>query len=141
MASQMFLNDPPRVDPDRVIRFASSCALSVVPVWFGFQRMSDPGMTVWKRMAMETFILGPVYLSSVLFWTKLIESPNTPLHAFDNSRQNFLALYWDAIRVVPVYNAFTHFVVAPHMRGYALSGFQFVWNMYVSWFVQDSLVR
>jgi len=49
-----------------------------------------------------------------------------------------LGLYLDALKVVPAYNAFTYFAVAPHMRGYALTGFQFCWNIYVSWYVDNA---
>ena len=144
MASQLFLSSPATVDPDRAIRFSSAGALSVMPVWFAwskfFQNPIMDARSMVKRVAIEAVLLGPLYLSSVLFWSGTFRSGNV-IDGLRTAKQSAFSLYIDALKVVPAYNAFTYFAIAPHMRGYALTVFQFMWNIYVSWFVNDASNR
>ena len=87
-----------------------------------------------RRIALEALLLGPLYLSSLLWWNTTLKTQN-PLDGLRSIKDSGFELYLDALKVVPAYNAFTYFAVAPHMRGYALMGFQLLWNVYVSWFV------
>ncbi len=142
ITSQMFLNTPISVDPDRAVRFSLSGSLSVIPVWFGWntlvsQHLTGGALGLAKRIALEAFIFGPLYLSSILFWNTTMKSQNPKL-GFSSIPDSFLPLYLDALKIVPAYNAFTYFAIAPHVRSYALTGFQFLWNIYVSWYVDDA---
>lgn len=139
-ASQLFLSSPSRVDPERSVRFALSGSLSVVPVWFGWNLLLANQESVLRRIMLEALLFGPLYLSSLLCWSGTIAT-RSPVEGFRVVKQSALSLYWDALKVVPLYNALVWFVVAPHMRGYALSGCQFFWNIYVSWFVDNALGR
>lgn len=136
--SQLFLSSPPRVDPDQTVRFASCCSMSVVPVWFGYNRFVGTDTSILARIGIETFVLGPMYLGSLL-WTNGVIATRDVMEGSRIVRREFLSLYWDAVRVVPVYSGLIYFAVAPHMRGYALTACQFGWNMYVSWFVSDTV--
>ena len=142
MTSQLFLNTPVSVDPDRVIRFSLSGSFSLIPIWFGWNslvssHLSNGPVGLAKRIAMEAFLFGPLYLSSLLFWTTTIKSQN-PVQGLQSIPHSLLPLYLDALKIVPAYNAFTYFAVAPHMRGYALTGFQYLWNIYVAWYVDNA---
>ena len=141
VSSQLFLSTPARVDPDRAVRFSSAGALSVVPVWFAWnQLLGSPVLdakSLARRILVEACLLGPLYLSSLLWWSATLKSGNL-LDGFQVVKKSAFSLYLDALKIVPTYNAITYFAVAPHMRGYALTFFQFFWNMYVSWFVDDA---
>lgn len=142
VTSQLFLNTPVSVDPDRVIRFSLSGSFSLIPIWFGWNslvssHLSNGPVGLAKRIAMEAFLFGPLYLSSLLFWTTTIKSQN-PVQGLQSIPHSLLPLYLDALKIVPAYNAFTYFAVAPHMRGYALTGFQYLWNIYVAWYVDNA---
>jgi hypothetical protein len=138
VTSQLFLKSPAFIDPDRTIRYSLSGSLSVVPVWFGWNQLLNGPLNstqgLLKRIFMEAFLLGPLYLSSVIWWNTALRTHNM-VDGIRAMKESFLDLYIDALKVVPAYNAFTYFAIAPHMRGYALTGFQFLWNIYVSWFV------
>lgn len=129
-ASQVFFADP--LNPERSVRFALSGSLAVVPVLLA-NTVLPPTSTV-QRIALEACVFGPMYLSSLLCWNAALAGKN-PLNTV---QKRFIPLYWDALRVVPVYNAVVWFAIAPHMRGYALTGCQFFWNIYVAWFVDKS---
>ena len=141
VTSQLFLSTPARVDPDRSVRFSAAGALSVIPVWFGWTKLFNAPIldlkSLLRRIAGEAFILGPLYLSSMLWWNSTLRT-NDPVEAFTVVRTSAFSLYLDALKVVPAYNAFTYFAIAPHMRGYSLTFFQFMWNIYVSWFVNEA---
>jgi hypothetical protein len=141
VVSQLFLSSPPSVDPDRAVRFSSAGALSMIPVWFGWSRLlSGPigdAKSLLRRIGLEAFVFGPLYLSSLLWWSATIKTGDM-IQGFDTIRRSAFSLYLDALKVVPGYNAFTYFAIAPHMRGYALTFFQFGWNIYVSWFVNEA---
>lgn len=138
VTSQLFLNTPAVVDPDRTIRFSLAGSLSVVPVWFAWSKLIGVPLSdlqsLAKRVAMEAFLLGPLYLCSLLWWSATLRTQN-PVEGMKSIRNSAFELYLDALKVVPAYNALTYFAIAPHMRGYALTGFQFLWNIYVSWYV------
>lgn len=140
VASQLFLQTPSAVDPDRVVRFSLAGSLSVVPVWYGWNKLLSGPLTdsisMIRRIAMEALLLGPLYLSSVLWWNTTLRTQD-PVDGLKAIRESAFELYLDALKVVPAYNALTYFAVAPHMRGYVLTGFQFLWNIYVAWFVND----
>lgn len=144
MASQLFLSSPSTVDPDRAVRFAASGTVSVIPVFFGWSKLLSGPVTdaasMVKRIAFEALLLGPLYLSSLLWWNTSLKTSN-PIDGFKTIQQSAFPLYLDALKVVPAYNAFTYFAIAPHMRGYALTTFQFCWNIYVAWFVDDASSR
>lgn len=144
VTSQLFLSSPARVDAERAVRFSSAGALSVIPVWFGWnQLLGSPVLdakSLLRRIAVEAFLLGPLYLSSLLWWSATIKSGDV-MNGFSAVKNSAFSLYCDALKVVPVYNAVTYFAVAPHMRGYALTFSQFFWNVYVSWFVDDACKR
>ncbi len=145
VTSQLFLNSPVSVDPDRSIRFSLAGSFSVIPIYFGWNSLVSPYLSsgaagLAKRIALEAFFFGPLYLSSVLFWTTWMKSQNF-LSGLQSIRSSFLHLYLDALKVVPAYNAFTYFAIAPHVRGYALTGFQFLWNIYVAWYVDDAATK
>lgn len=141
MVSQLFLSSPVKVDPDRAVRFSLAGALSVMPVWFAwskfFQNPIVDARSMVNRIAIEAVVLGPLYLSSLLFWSGTLRSGNI-VDGLRTVKQSAFALYMDALKVVPAYYAFTYFAIAPHMRGYALTAFQFIWNIYVSWFVNEA---
>lgn len=142
VTSQLFLSDPTSLDPDRSVRFSSAGALSVIPIWFGWSRLLATGSIVdakslLRRISLEAFLFGPLYLSSLLWWSGALKSGNM-VEGFHTVRRSAFSLYLDALKVVPAYNAFTYFAIAPHMRGYALTFFQFGWNIYVSWFVNQA---
>lgn len=138
ITSQLFLKTPAVVDPDRSIRFSLAGSLSVVPVWFAWSNLigvpSSDLKSLAKRVAMEALFLGPLYLCSLLWWATTLKTQN-PVEGMTSIRDSAFGLYLDALKVVPAYNALTYFAIAPHMRGYALTGFQFLWNIYVSWYV------
>jgi hypothetical protein len=143
-SSQLFLTTPATVDPDRTIRFSLSGALSIVPVWFGWNallnRPVDSAAALVRRVGLEALLFGPAYLISVLWWNGLLDRGNWQ-EGLRAIREGAVGLYIDALKVVPAYNAVVYFVFAPHMRGYGLMGFQFLWNIYVSWFVQNSITK
>ena len=142
--SQLFLSSPATIDPDRTVRFAASGSLSVIPVFFAWGRLLSTPLTdaasMVRRVAVEALLLGPLYLSSVLWWNASLRTLN-PVDGFRAIQKSAFSLYLDALKVVPAYNAFTFFAIAPHMRGYALTTFQFFWNIYVAWFVDDATGR
>ena len=144
VTSQLFLSSPVTVDPDRVVRFATSGTLAVIPVFFGWSKFLGGPVTdaasMLRRVAMEALLLGPLYLSSLLWWNTSLKTLN-PVDGLRSIQQSAFSLYLDALKVVPAYNAFTYFAIAPHMRGYALTAFQFCWNVYVAWFVDDAASR
>lgn len=137
VASQLFLKTPAVVDPDRTVRFSLAGSLSVVPVFFAWNKLLGAPVndlqSLSRRIAMEAFLLGPMYLCSVLWWSSALRTQN-PVEAFNCVKTAAFPLYLDALKVVPAYNAFTYYAIAPHMRGYALMCFQFIWNVYVSWY-------
>jgi hypothetical protein len=90
-----------------------------------------------RRIALEAFIFGPLYISSLLWWTTTFKTGDI-MNGFNCIYDSAFCLYVDALKVVPAYTAFTYFAIAPHMRGYSLTAFQFVWNVYVAWFVDDA---
>jgi hypothetical protein len=144
IASQLFLSSPASIDPDRAIRFSSAGALSVIPVWFGWNRfLSAPVVDakgLLRRIVLEACFLGPLYLSSILWWSGTFRNGDL-MDGFTVVNQSAFSLYLDALKVVPAYNAITYFAIAPHMRGYALGFFQFFWNIYVSWFVDNACTQ
>jgi len=136
--SQLFLKSPAVVDPDRAIRFSLAGSLSVIPVYFAWNKLLNAPLndvqSLARRILTEALLLGPLYLSSILWWSTSLRTHN-PLDGLYTIKDSAFRLYLDALKVVPAYNAFTYFAIAPHMRGYALTGFQFLWNIYVAWYV------
>lgn len=137
-ASQLFLSS--NIDPDRSVKFALSGSLSIIPVWFAWNAVLSDTSSIAKRIAVEAFMIGPIYLASILWWNTTLTDQRIGAHSFETVKNRFIPLCLDALKVVPAYNLIVWFAVAPPMRGYALTGCQFFWNMYLSWFVHNSIV-
>ena len=136
-ASQLFIDS--NLDPDKSIRFAVAGSFSIVPIWFGWTHLLNESSPILKRIALEAFLFGPMYLASMLWWSSTLADQRVSMNSVRTVRERLLPLYIDALKVVPLYNALVWFAVAPPMRGYALTGCQFFWNIYLAWFIDNSI--